>query len=203
MRATNDGRRINEEQPGQLTGSLVERGPGTSGHPPGLGLRLRVRLGRGRIDRELAESLPQDGCEDRALRAGQLVAPRMRRALARSLCQVVAEAENPRLALKGSTALPHQDGVLPCREALLGLAERLDGPSPINPCGVARALILLTEAIGPVYNPNSERSMGEAIWWVNDGLKLCPAQEMQAHASPDGLGVTPDAHAAEARTAIR
>jgi len=60
--------------------------------------------------------------------------------------------------------------VLAWREALLGLAERLEQPVPLDPCGVARALVLLTDGGGPFYNAGADGSMSEAVWWIADGL---------------------------------
>ena len=54
------------------------------------------------------------------------------------------------------------------------MAERLERPGPINPCGVARVLMLLSDGASPLYNPASEWSIGEALWWVADGLQPCP-----------------------------
>jgi hypothetical protein len=67
--------------------------------------------------------------------------------------------------------------VLPWREALLGLAERLERPEPVNPCGVARALIVLRDGGGPLYVPEAARSVGESVWWIADGLDPCPPHD--------------------------
>jgi hypothetical protein len=64
--------------------------------------------------------------------------------------------------------------VITWREALLGLADRLEHAALVNPCGVARALTLLTDGLGPLYNASSQRSMSAMIWWIADGLQLCP-----------------------------
>jgi hypothetical protein len=70
-----------------------------------------------------------------------------------------------------SAAVPvRRPSVLAWREALLGLAERLEQPVPLDPCGVARALVLLTDGGGPFYNAGADRSMGDAVWWIADGL---------------------------------
>ena len=34
--------------------------------------------------------------------------------------------------------------------------------------------VLLSDGASPLYNPASERSIGEALWWVADGLQPCP-----------------------------
>jgi hypothetical protein len=142
-----------------------------------IGLRLRVRLRRGRLDRELADGLLHDTTAERALRAQQLVGPRSRRALARSLNEVIAMAANPRANLISSAVPIVRDAVSPFREALLGVAERLDDEAPCNPCGVARLQSLLTDGAGPLYNGASERSLGDLVWWVADGLQLCPPHD--------------------------
>lgn len=72
-----------------------------------------------------------------------------------------------------SAAVPlSRRAVLPWREGLLGLAERLEGPNPVNPAGVARVLVLLTDGTGPLYNPAAADRMGDAMWWIADGLAL-------------------------------
>lgn len=140
--------------------------------PPDLALRLHVFLRRLRLDRELAEGPVASRAG--AVRAAQLKAPAARRRLARSLRRSVTEAENPRLALFSPAVPLPRDVVLPLREALLGLAEHLEQPGPVNPCGVARLVLLLTDGHGPLYNQRSQHSLSDALWWIADGLQLCP-----------------------------
>jgi hypothetical protein len=131
-----------------------------------------VQLHRGRLDRQVADGFGPDPVEDRALRARQLAATRARRRLARSLRARVKDAERP-AAIRMSAAVPLcRRAVLPWREGLLGLAERLERPVPVNPAGVARVLVLLTDGTGPLYNPAAADRMGEAMWWIADGLAL-------------------------------
>lgn len=106
------------------------------------------------------------------LRAAQLAALRTRRRVADSLRRLVRHAELPAPARLGSAVPVCRRSVLRWREGLLGLAERLDDPAPVNPCGVARALVLLTDGGSPLYNPHEARRMGQAVWWVADGLQL-------------------------------
>jgi hypothetical protein len=138
-------------------------------------VRLRVRLRRGRIDRDLAEARVRERSAEYTLRAAQLASEVTRRNAARSLREVVAAAENPPAELLGSTALLNSHIVVPWREGLMGLVERLEQSDPIGPCGVARALVLASDGMGPLYNPASERSIGEAIWWIADGLDPSPS----------------------------
>jgi hypothetical protein len=136
--------------------------------------RLRVRLRRHRLDRELAYGGQLRPCDDRRARAEQLADAPTRRQLARSLRQLVAELDRPPMAGLRSAVPLRRDALMPWREGLLGLAERLERRVPLNPRGVARLQILLTDGIGPFYNSCADRTVGEAIWWVSDGLALCP-----------------------------
>ena len=133
-----------------------------------------MQLHRGRLDQQVAEGFGPDPVEDRALRARQLTAMRARRRLARSLRARVKDAERP-VGLQMSAAVPLcRRAVLPWRESLLGVAERLERPDPLNPAGVARVLVLLTDGTGPLYNPTPVHRMSEAVWWIADGLALEP-----------------------------
>jgi hypothetical protein len=138
---------------------------------PGIGLRVRVRLRRCRLDRELAQGL---GCEDseaRSLRARQLATARTRRRLARS-ARWVAESDPARLSpLFSPPQIAPTSAVYSWREAFAGLAERLESSAPINVCGIARLTELLADGAGPLYNHNTEARLGDVIWWVADGLE--------------------------------
>ena len=137
--------------------------------PTPLGMRLRVALSRWRLDRELADGRPAIDSNERALRARQLVDSGTRLQLARRLRDIVADAENPRAAL-GSAIPVRRTEVIRCREALLGVADRLEQPEPMSASAVARVMVVLTDGAGPLYNPAARPALGEAIWWVADGL---------------------------------
>ena len=140
--------------------------------PPTLRCRLRVQWHKGRLDRQLADGFGSDPIEDLALRARQLTRVRARRQLARSLRARVNDAERP-AAPRLSAAVPlSRRAVRAWRESLLGIAERLERPDPVNPCGVARVLMLLTDGTGPLYNPAAAERMSDAVWWIADGLAL-------------------------------
>jgi len=144
---------------------------GPAGPVPTFRCRLRVQLHRGRLDHQLADGLAADSFEDRALRASQLSGLPARRRVARSLRELVKAAERPTGALLSSAVPVSRRAVVPWREALLGLAERLERPGPINPCGVARMLVLITDGGGPLYDPSARDALGDAIWWIADGLQ--------------------------------
>ena len=145
------------------------------------GLWLRVRLHRGRLDRELADGGDPAACAERGLRAKQLVAATTRRRLAHSLRGAVADADAPYAVVFYSAVPVCRRAVAPWREGLLGLADRLEHAETLNPCGVARVGVLLTDGAGPLYNPAAERRIDQMVWWVADGLQPCPPH---AWASP-------------------
>jgi hypothetical protein len=142
-----------------------------------LALRVRVHVHRGGLDRQLADGLAPEAFMERAVRARQLADPATRRRTARSLRRLVKDAELPAAARLCSAVPVYRRTVLAWREALLGLAERLENPAPVNPCGVARTVVLLTDGAGPLYNPAAGHSMGSAVWWVADGLQAFPADD--------------------------
>ena len=134
-----------------------------------------MALRRDRLDHELADGRAPDSFEARALRAVQLAGMRERRRTARALRALVRRADRPQLL---TSAVPvSRRAVLPSREGLLGLAERLERPDPVNPCGVARALVLLTDGNGPLYDRGSAGSVSDAVWWIADGLRPCPPHD--------------------------
>ncbi len=139
-----------------------------------LTLRLRVLFRRGALDRELAEGCPPDAVSDRGLRARQLTEPASCRRLAASLRSCVEDAENPRRGGFSSAIPVRRDVVLIWRDAFLNLAERLERPAAVSATGVARVLRLLTEGGGPLYDPCSERLMGDVLCWVAEGFSECP-----------------------------
>ena len=141
-------------------------------HVQRLSKRLRVTLHRRRLDHELAVGLDPCELEDRALRATQLAGMPARRRTARALRGVVQEASHAPGGPFGPVIPVSRRTVLAWRQGLLGLADRLERPEPVNPCGVARALVLLTDVVGPLYEPGTSRSMGDAVWWIADGLQL-------------------------------
>ena len=145
---------------------------GSQGATQLLHRRLAVLVCRSRLDRELADGCPQDGSDARAVRARQLAEPVTRHELAILLRRAVADAEHPAAAL-GSVPV-RRPAVQSSREGLLGLAERLERPGAVNPCGVARTKFLLTDRLGPLHSCLSGVSIEDAVWWVADGFQSCP-----------------------------
>jgi hypothetical protein len=132
--------------------------------------RLVVRAHRWGLDHRLADGCSAAASDELGLRAQQLVGANTRRSLACSLRDLVAKAEKRSVAAWSPVPIC-RDAVVPWREAILGLAEWLEQPRPVNPRGVARVAVLLTDGTSAFYNPAAERSISEAVWWVADGLQ--------------------------------
>jgi len=139
---------------------------------PTLGLRLRVRLRRWQLDRDLAAGCVISGSADLALRARRLGEPRARLQTATSIRRVVATARSPRLSLSAAVP-PVRAAVLPWAEGLLGLAERLEQPVPLAARGLARAALLVRDGAGPLFTASAGESLGDAIWAISEGLEPC------------------------------
>ncbi len=137
--------------------------------PAGRRLRLTVALHRHRLDNELARGADRGSSPALGLRAAQLVEDRTRRRIARSLRSAVREAESPRAPF-GSAVPVRRDTTAAVRSAMLGLAERLEGPLPVSAEGVARALGLLTDGTGPLYHREAQVALADELWEIADTL---------------------------------
>jgi hypothetical protein len=135
-----------------------------------LAVRLRVYLLRGRLDRQIACG---DRCDstDLATRASQLTHPRTRHQTARALHRIIDYADRLGSRPNFSAVMIERPAVIAGRQAILGLAERLDGAAQVSPRGVALARQLLSDGLSPLFNRHAERSVIQAIWEVEDALE--------------------------------
>jgi hypothetical protein len=127
---------------------------------------------RGKLDRELADGRPCESTPALALRARQLVSPRERRRLARDLRGAVAYVDRVDSRPTISAVVIDRAAVRSARQAIVRLAERLEGWAPVSPRGVALTRVLLTDGLSPLFNPNSEQSVIEAMWEIDDTLEV-------------------------------
>jgi hypothetical protein len=138
-----------------------------------LKLRLSVCFTRGKLDRLIAEGHP---CAETAalnLRARQLVDLDTRRQAAASLRSIVGYADRAGSGWLVSAVVIERAAVRSGREAILGLAERLEGPAPVSPRGVAQVQTLLTDGLrSPLFNRHCRRTIVEAVWEAADLLDL-------------------------------
>jgi hypothetical protein len=120
--------------------------------PSRLLLSATVQLQHWWIDERLAQGEDPAASAQLALRAQQLLSPKVRLELARQLCRVVEEAEGPPQPF--SAAVPVQrEPVLRARECLVELADDLAFGSEINARGVALVERLLRDGASPLYAP--------------------------------------------------
>ena len=151
--------------------------PGLAGHrPSAIAHRLHARWARPRLDREIADGCGPERSPAHAVRARQLADPALRHDLADRVRRLVDDAGEPHevlypVRLRRSTVLVslRSGEVSHWREGLLGLADRLEGRD-VDPVGVARALVLLGDGAGPLYNVYPARALGESLWWIADRL---------------------------------
>jgi hypothetical protein len=136
-----------------------------------LRLRIRVFLTRGSLDRQLASGRPHLFTPALALRARQLVEPRTRRQVARTLRKIVEHADRRTAGPVCSAVMIEPVAVRNARHPILGLAERLEGPAQLNPAGIARAQVLITDGLSPLFDRNSPRTATQAIYDVQDALE--------------------------------
>ena len=136
-----------------------------------LKLRLRVYVTRGALDRQIAVGRPYESTPALALRARQLTDARTRQQIARSLRGIVDHADDRASHRVISASVVEPAAVRRARHPILGLAERLEGTAPVNPAGVARAQVLLTDGLSPLYNRSCPRTATQAVYEVQDALE--------------------------------
>jgi hypothetical protein len=127
----------------------------------------RGRLHAARLDGQLADGADPAGSEDLTVRAGRLLRPRERAALAHSLRRTVAEARGapcPRGCVHVARA-----AVRDCAPELLALAAELGDPG-VRPQGVALTRRLLADATGPLYAATDADGLRAAVQGTRDAL---------------------------------
>jgi hypothetical protein len=140
-----------------------------------LALRVKVSVTRGRLDRQIVSKWPCRLTPGLALRARQLIDPRNRRRLARNLRGIVEWVDHLGSGPNFSAVVIERAAVRSGREAILGLAERLDGTAPVCPRGVVFVHTLLTDCcVSPLFNRYCRQTVTEAVWEVADALEVEP-----------------------------
>lgn len=121
--------------------------------------RVAARWRARRLDRALAQGTATEASPALALRARRLSDYARRRSIAQTLLRVVDEAENGGGSRSSARVMPSRTRVLAAAEELRQLAELLGRPGPVDPHGVARAWILVTDGTGPLYGPPGAGSL--------------------------------------------
>jgi hypothetical protein len=127
---------------------------------------------RGRLDRQLADGRLGESTAALALRARQLADPCERRVLARDLRGIVDYVDRAGSRPVISSVMIHRGAVRGGRQAILGLAQRLEHAGAVSPRGVALARVLITDGLSPLFNPDSEATVVEAVWRIEDALEV-------------------------------
>jgi hypothetical protein len=124
--------------------------------------RLAARVLGASLDRELAAGRAPEASPLLAARAQRVVAIRHRRELARNWENLLRIAR--RRAGTYHPALPvSSDRLVAAEPAVRELVRCLTTPLPVAARGAALATALLTDALGPVYNPRSRVTLDEAL----------------------------------------
>jgi hypothetical protein len=125
--------------------------------------RLMVRARGFALDRALAAGADPDSSPSVSLRAAALIAPRLRRSLARQVRATIAIAELPPPPLCCAVVPVQSRQITRERDLLEELAEALESPDPVEPRGVACAAILLHDGGSPLYYDRSRQSLRDAL----------------------------------------
>lgn len=143
--------------------------------------RALARLLGGSLDRRLAAGCPPEWSRPLAARAQLIVSLPWREALAADWERVVERLGRPAQPRLAGT--PRLGGTLLRREAVTvavpdirRLIDALRAPLPVPARGVATASVLLTDGIGPLYNPASPVSITDAVTEAVSSLD--PAQPL-------------------------
>jgi hypothetical protein len=142
----------------------------TAGRAP-YRLRLKVYLTHVRLDRQIAAGYPCEAAPELALRAAHLTDPRTQQKIARNLRGVVRYVDRAQPNRGISSVVINPQAVRSGRRAICELAEQLERAGPVNPRGVVLAQSLLTDGVGPLFNPHSRQTVAEAIRETREALE--------------------------------
>ena len=130
--------------------------------PAQLSTRIRVRLHRRVLDREIAAGAGVDADPARALRALQLTGPSERRCVAALLGNILEAADERHADPASHVRLNHAD-VLAARRGILALIEVLRSEQTVTARGVALARLLTEERRSPMLCEGTGRTVQQAV----------------------------------------
>jgi hypothetical protein len=144
----------------------------------GFGARIRTRLRRNQLDRQLAAGVTPNPLTPLGVRAAQLDSPATRSQLANALVEAVGEAR--RGTPMNIRPRPQRAEVRAEAEALLALASRLRESTPIDIRGAALVALLVNDGASPLHRPASQ-SLGDALAEAHAALipAHAPEHELQ------------------------
>ncbi len=156
-----------------LTPHLVQSRDGLTRRRPPRGVRIRVFLHRGRLDRLLAEGVDPTCTPELSSRARQITRASYRRTLADSLDELLSVAEGRGPRVSAAPPLASRD-IRACRAALLELSGALRDSSNVLPAGVALIQRLLTDGTGPLYLESHHDALWQALRSASAALHAHP-----------------------------
>ena len=133
--------------------------------------QLLVRLLSSSLDRRLAAGRQPESSRLLAAHAERLVSPSLRQTLAKNWEDLLVQLRRPPAARSPRAPLCRKHIIMaePAVRAMLGA---LVAPVPIPARGVAMARQLLSEGVGPLYNPHSLVDLQAAL--QETGIQLDP-----------------------------
>jgi hypothetical protein len=130
--------------------------------PAQFSARIRARVHRRVLDREIAAGAVVDADPARALRAQQLTGATERRCVATSLRNILDAADERHADPASHVRLNHAD-VLAARHGIVALIEVLRSEQPVTARGVALARLLTVERDSPMLSEGSRRTVQQAV----------------------------------------
>lgn len=143
-------------------GSWKGRRPGEPRIGWPLSVRVRVRLQRFSLDRQLARGADPRSSSALARRAHELCQLKLRRGLATDIERAIEAANVPARQLTAAVPVDRR-AISECRHLLLGLAEDLRCAGCVYARGVALVRVLLSDGGSPLYARSEPRELEEAI----------------------------------------
>ena len=123
-------------------------------------LGIRCRLHRRAIDRELAAGIDPESSACRHRRASQLTGMSERTKLASAYERLLAQSESPPVL---DVAPVNWRGVRAAAPRLVRLAQRMREDPRVKAQGVACASLLMTDGTSPLYGPQDEQRLVDAV----------------------------------------
>ena len=130
-----------------------------SGRRPTLAVRMRTRLGRDRLDEELASGADPASSAELTLRAAQLQSRAVRSRLANAIVRMVGDSHAGRVTAAGRR---QEREIRDYADNLRALAARLSDDGPIAIQGAAMTARLVNDRTSPLYR-NGGSSLASAL----------------------------------------
>jgi hypothetical protein len=138
-----------------------ETGSAVPERPP-LGVRIRTRWRRAKLDDELARAVDPSSSAELTLRAGQLTSPEGRTKLANTLLERLGSARAPYLGAFRKKLRRRDDAIRKAADDLSALVRRLRDVHPVDVRGAAMTARLLKDRSSPL-NRGGEAELRHAV----------------------------------------